>query len=129
MITRRQAIRAVLILLVVLAAVMIVRRRAARPASQPRLTPVLTIAEIPTDRSLDSFTVAPDGGTLAYSAEGPDGRLHLFVQPSGGTESRELAAAAGARDPFFAPDGKWLAYFSHDAIWRVPLAGGAAQRI
>jgi Tol biopolymer transport system component len=40
-----------------------------------------------------------------------------------------VADAIGARDPFFSPDGSSIAYFSRDAIWRVPVTGGVAQLV
>jgi serine/threonine-protein kinase len=79
---------------------------------------------------LDSFAVSPDGNVLAYAAESPDGRLHLFVRLAGSDENRQIADSTGAHDPFFSPDGRSLGYFSHDAIWIVPTAGsGAPQRV
>jgi serine/threonine-protein kinase len=66
---------------------------------------------------------------VAYAAEASDGRLHLFLRQVDGTNDREVADAAGAHDPFFSPDGRFVAYFAQDAIWRVPVTGGAAQRV
>ncbi len=31
--------------------------------------------------------------------------------------------------PFFSPDGRWLAFFTNDALKKVALAGGAALTI
>ena len=132
MITRRQALRAVLVLFILLLAGNFVLRRLKRPVAASRAAPVRTVVSIPPGRALDSFAVSPDGDTLAYAAEASDGRLHLFVRPVDSRDStgeREVSEAAGAHDPFFSPDGKSVGYFSRDAIWRVPLTGGAAQRV
>src|SRR5438270_420330 len=59
--------------------------------------------------------MSPDGRTVVYAATSRDGtRLYtrrldqLAPQPIPGTED-------GTR-PFFSPDGKWLAFFSHGAL-------------
>ena len=129
MITRRLTIRAVLVVLILALAANVVRRQLSRPAATPAAAPVRSVIAIPSGRGLDSFAVSPDGGTVAYSAEARDGRLHLFVRAAGGSEDREVSEAIGAHDPFFSPDGKAVAYFSGDAIWRVPATGGVAQLV
>jgi hypothetical protein len=129
MITRRRVIRAVLILVVLVLAGNFVRTRFRHPAAVPVSAPIRMTVSVPANRALDSFAISPDGSLLAYAAESSDGRLHLFLRPLAGGEDRELAESAGAHDPFFSPDGKSVAYFSRDAIWRAPVGGGAAQRV
>jgi hypothetical protein len=129
MITRRKALRAVLVLFVLLLAGSFVVRRLRRPAAASRAAPVRTAVSIPPGRALDSFAVSPNGNTLAYAAEAPDGRLHLFLRQvdsandANDKEDREVAEAAGAHDPFFSPDGRFLGYFSRDAAIMAMKAG------
>jgi hypothetical protein len=90
---------------------------------------------IPADRILDSFAISADGLRVAYAAELPDGRLHLFVHrvndsvPGAAGDDQEISQAVGAHDPFFAADAQSIAYFWHDAIWAASLSGGAARRV
>ena len=86
---------------------------------------------MPAGRVLDSFAVAPDGQMLAYAAEAADGRLHLFLKGIDGADGDEqdVVGAGGAHDPFFSPDGKSVGFFSRDALWRISVSGGEAQRV
>ena len=129
MITRRPAVRAVLVLLILGLWLSVTSRHLKRPAPTPGASPILVVVAIPSGRALDSFAVSPDGDTVVYSAVAQDGRLHLFVRPVAGAQEREVADAIGGHDPFFSPDGKSVGYFSRDAIWRVPVGGGVAQRV
>jgi Tol biopolymer transport system component len=83
-------------------------------------------------RVLGSFAVSPDGERLVYSAESvPDGRRRLVVRSmaSETAADQELANTTGATAPFFSPDGSSIAYFSRDAIWRIPASGGTPTRV
>src|SRR5439155_771793 len=37
-----------------------------------------------------------------------------------------LAGTQNARNPFFSPDGRWVAYFSGSKLYKLPLGGGPA---
>jgi Tol biopolymer transport system component len=129
MITRRQVFRAVLLLVILALAGNVARQRLQRPSAAVRPVPVRTIASIPPERALDSFAVSPDGNTLAYAAEAPDGRLHLFLHQVDAARDGEVGESTGAHDPFFSPDGTSVAFFSRDALWRVSETGGTARRV
>lgn len=104
--------------------------RAIRPAPPPLPPPARLTISMPDDRALDTFAVSPDGQWLAYAAEAPDGRLHLFLRSVGGSADQEVVASTGARTPFFSPDGNWVAYFAHGAIWKAPATGqGTPQKV
>ncbi len=45
--------------------------------------------------------------------------MHLYVIATDGTAGHEIPEISGAHNPFFSPDGKWVGYFSRDAIWRA----------
>jgi serine/threonine-protein kinase len=40
-----------------------------------------------------------------------------------------LANTEGGQDPFFSPDGKWVGFFTSNAMKKVPVAGGPAVRL
>src|SRR3954469_14105051 len=127
MITRRQLFRAALVLVIVVLAGNMARRFP-RSSQASRPEPIRIAVLIPAERVLDSFAISPDDDTLVYAAEGADGHLHLFVRSASAGADRALVDA-GAHDPFFSPDGKAVAYFSRDAIWRVSVSGGEPQLV
>jgi serine/threonine-protein kinase len=86
---------------------------------------------MPAGRTLRSFAVSADGRYLAYSAESEsDQRLHLYVRPLEGISTdadREIAGSAGAHNPFFAPNGNAIAFFSGGAIWRTATTAASSD--
>jgi serine/threonine-protein kinase len=105
------------------------------PQEESRASTVArTAILLPTDHMLassegaSSLTVSQDGARIAYVAE-QDGRRQLYVRDLSELEPRALAGSEGARDPFFSPDGQWLAYFANGALQKVAVTGGAPLRI
>ena len=49
----------------------------------------------------------------------------IFVRELDDLTSYELDGTDGARQPFFSPDGEWIAFFADGQLLRVPIAGGA----
>ena len=86
----------------------------------------------PTDGRLDLQSVAllfsPDG-THIISTNVVSGKSKLFDRPLSASSARPIEGTEGASDPFFSPDGKWLAYFANGLLKKVPLTGGAAETI
>ena len=70
--------------------------------------------------------LSPDGAVLAFTARTSDGNSQLFVRPLSKTNATPLAGTDGARDPFFSPDGKWIAFFASRTLKKIAVAGGAA---
>ena len=73
--------------------------------------------------------VSPDGRTLAYVVEGPDGVGRIHICPIDRIEARVLQGTEGARHPFWAPDGHALAFAADGYVKRVDLAGGVPQTL
>jgi serine/threonine-protein kinase len=98
----------------------------APPVPVTRLT-----ATLPPDHrvALPEFNVFPlalsaDGRTLAYVGESAAGTL-LYVRSLDSYQARALEGTRGATQPFFSPDGSWLAYFAGGRLHRVSVDGGA----
>jgi Tol biopolymer transport system component len=72
------------------------------------------------------LALSPDGSHLAYVANQEIylRRLDdLTASPIRGT------AATDPSEPAFSPDGRWIAFWSNGALWKVPVAGGAPARL
>ena len=73
--------------------------------------------------SLATLAVSPLGDQVAYAAsKGADGALYLRKLDSFAVGV--LPNTAGAYGPFFAPEGRRLAFFALGHIWRIDLPGG-----
>ena len=73
------------------------------------------------------LAVSPSGSHYAFLAEDSTAR-RLYVMSSAGSP-RVIEGSEWAMYPIFSPDGRSLAYFADDAIWRVDVEGGPAVRI
>jgi Tol biopolymer transport system component len=70
-----------------------------------------------------AFAIAPDGRTLAFSAV-QNNQRGLYLRPLDQAAATLISGTEGALNPFFSPDGRWVAYFAANQIRKVPIAGG-----
>lgn len=75
-----------------------------------------------------SGALSPDGLSLAFVAR-VNGRRGLWVRSLVGREARLLPGTDGARQPFWSPDARHLAFLGGGQMRRVALAGGEFQVI
>jgi DNA-binding winged helix-turn-helix (wHTH) protein/Tol biopolymer transport system component len=69
--------------------------------------------------------VSPDGRRLAFVAA-PSGQEEprIYVRDVDRLELRTLAGTEGAAAPFFSPDGRWIGFFAHRSLKKVPVGSG-----
>jgi eukaryotic-like serine/threonine-protein kinase len=97
-----------------------------RPWSKSASPPAALRLEIPAPTGMTFGTglaLSPDGTTLAFVARGAEGRLELWVRRLDSREARKLPGTEGARYPFWAPDGKRLAFFADAHLQVTDLLG------
>lgn len=75
-----------------------------------------------------TVAISPDGRNLGYLATS-NGTPQLFLRPIDQFASRPIAGTDNANDPFFSPDGEWIAYFANSKLMKVSIFGGAPQEI
>jgi eukaryotic-like serine/threonine-protein kinase len=68
-----------------------------------------------------SFALSPDGTRLAYATASS-----LRLRAMGG---EDVPLSALGSQPFFSPDGQWLAFFSSEGLERLPVSGGTSEPI
>jgi len=68
-----------------------------------------------------NFALSPDGTRLAYATASS-----LRLRALGGDD---VPLSALGEQPFFSPDGQWLAFFSNEGLQRLRLGGGTSEPI
>jgi serine/threonine protein kinase/Tol biopolymer transport system component len=84
---------------------------------------------IPTASNAAAFALAPDGHAVVYRATAVDGSSQLWLQPFDLPAPRPLAGTEGGALPFWAPDSRWVGFFSGGKLMKADTAGGAVQAI
>jgi serine/threonine-protein kinase len=72
-----------------------------------------------------AFALSPDGQSLVYLAKYSNGHA-LYLRDFRTREVRRLAGTDEGYDPFFSPNGRWIAFFSGNLLKRVSIDGGEA---
>jgi Tol biopolymer transport system component len=85
----------------------------------------------PPTRAPLHFALSPDGRSIVFvAAESPtDTAQHLFLRTLDNTTARPIAGTAGARSPFWSPDGKSIGFFASEKLYRIDISGGPAQAL
>jgi serine/threonine protein kinase len=68
--------------------------------------------------------LSPDGGQVAFSAAGSDGRQLLWIRPLNHPAAHPLEGTDGAMFPFWSADSRSLGFFTNGKMNRIDLAGG-----
>jgi serine/threonine-protein kinase len=98
-----------------------------RPPAQPALA--LNIA-LPAGERLNGGTennvlaISPDGQAIVYTSQS-DSKQRLMLRRLDDPAGRELAGTDGARNPYFSPDGEWVAFCSGRSLMKVSVRGGS----
>jgi len=102
----------------------------AKPAPK-RHEPVLALTfSIPeqeslTERRWPMFDISPDGTRVVYVGEGST-EPQLYLRQSHQLGSMPLPNTAGARSPFFSPNGEWIAFAQQGKLKKISVLGGPA---
>jgi serine/threonine protein kinase len=79
---------------------------------------------------VQDLEIAPNGRTLILVGSPESGRKNvLWLYELGSNEARILPDTDGASYPFWAPDGRSLAFFADGKLKRLELSGGPVQTI
>jgi serine/threonine-protein kinase len=97
--------------------------RATRPTDRPLMW--LSVDLGPDARALRDFTAAisPDGTSLVFPI-GDRGASRLAVRSLGQPNATSLAGTEGGSNPFFSPNGEWVAFGASGKLKKISIHGG-----
>ncbi len=70
------------------------------------------------------MALSRDGKSIAYVGRENES-TQLYLRRLNETKARGIADTDGANNPFFSPDGNWVAFFSNGYLRKVSTRGGA----
>jgi Tol biopolymer transport system component len=121
------AVAAALALALIALVVSNMRQPAATSPSTTRLTVTLPEAMAIARISSPTHTLAisPDGQRIVFMGALGPGRVQLYLRALDALQVEPIPGTDGARQPFFSPDGAWVAFFTAAGeLKKVPLDGG-----
>jgi Protein kinase domain/WD40-like Beta Propeller Repeat len=102
------------------------------PDAAPVLTrvaiPLPTGVTLPRASAAPQAVPSPDGRQLVYVGA-IDGQEYLFLRPMGSLSARRLEKTEGATQPFWSPDGQFIAFFADQRLKKIPVSGGSPQTV
>jgi eukaryotic-like serine/threonine-protein kinase len=73
--------------------------------------------------------VSPDGKTLAFTAVDEKGSTNLWLRPLDAQQATMLPGTEDAADPFWSPDGRYLAFVADQKLRKIGVSGGQPQTL
>jgi Tol biopolymer transport system component/tRNA A-37 threonylcarbamoyl transferase component Bud32 len=106
-------------------------RGAAKAPEVPPFRFVLSATD--STRPVDNYpwpaATSPDGGTVVYSVGRAGAGVQLYALRTDQLDPRPISGTEGAYQPYFSPDGKWLAFEMAGKERKVRLDGSAPVTI
>ncbi len=90
--------------------------------------PMRLNVEVAPDESLftnwgPAAVLSPDGTRLAFVTTGEGGQRRLYVRPLDRFQATLLPGTEGVINPFFSPDGEWIAFFAGAKLKKISVVG------
>jgi serine/threonine protein kinase/Tol biopolymer transport system component len=79
--------------------------------------------------NVPSFSLAPDGHALVFSAGAPGARPTLWLRSLDHMSARQLPGTEDAQNPTWSPDSRWISFVADGKLKKVQAAGGPVQVI
>ena len=94
----------------------------------PEDTPLAFIGAAALGNGRRAFSISPDGEHLVFAGV-HDGEYDLYLRDLDSHTVRKLGGTRNGYDPFFSPNGQWIAFFAGNQLKRVARAGGDAVSV
>lgn len=124
--SRSKLWRVATVALAIIAVVLVLAAlRAGSSANRAHDVVRLTIP-LPPGQEITSYpAITRDGQTVAYVTQQGAEDSQLYLRDLNSFEARVVPGSNGARQPFFSPEGKWVAFFARGQLQKAEVAGGA----
>ena len=76
-----------------------------------------------------ALSVSPDGSKLVFAAVGGSGRSQLWIRSFDSPTAQALLGTEGARNPFWSPDSRFIAFSDGGKLKRIAASGGPTDTI
>jgi len=73
--------------------------------------------------------VSPDGKSLAFTAVDEKGSTNLWLRPLDAQQATMLPGTEDAANPFWSPDGRYLAFVADRKLKKISVSGGQPQTL
>jgi serine/threonine-protein kinase len=94
----------------------------------PEDTPLAFVGAAALGNGRRAFALSPDGQHLVYAGKN-EGKYALYLRDLDSHEVHQLGGTEDGYDPFFSPNGQWIAFFAGNQLKRVARAGGDAVAV
>jgi serine/threonine-protein kinase len=79
--------------------------------------------------SHNTVAISPDGTRIAFPVRTAAGGRAIASRLMASSTATVLSGTGNGSDPFFSPDGQWIAFFADSALRKVSVQGGAAVKL
>jgi serine/threonine protein kinase len=119
------------LLLVAAATIFYLSQRANIPTLSVRayIPPPPGTAFRPSGFDAGPVVISPDGKTLAFTAVDEKGRTNLWLRPLDAQQATMLPGTEDAANPFWSPDGRYLAFIAARKLKKISVSGGEPQTL
>jgi Tol biopolymer transport system component/DNA-binding winged helix-turn-helix (wHTH) protein len=98
---------------------------------KPAETRTVRFSVLPPENTVfdDQLAISPDGSRLALVVSTPGKEPTLWVRRLDALTAQPLAGTEGANEPFWSPDGQFIAFFAQGKLKKIEVSGGPAQTL
>jgi len=72
--------------------------------------------------TMSPLALSRDGTKLVYEAESDSVETYLYLRNFSDLTATRLSETAGAKSPFFSPDGTWLGFYAEGRLWKLSMS-------
>jgi Tol biopolymer transport system component len=113
--------------LVTLVAVGVALRSASNTPSRPMVLALTVPTSLTIERDATSLAISPDGRRVVFAGRDTSGTQQLWLRGLDREDTHALANTDGGSGPFWAPDGRRIAFFARGKLVKLNLDTGAAE--